>query len=166
MSVSAELVAETGRIRERWRWNAADTTSTNPRAAAALRDARVVLGGSVERAEAIVHNAKLQRPGVCNALECLLVHRSEAAAFVPRLQRLLDAGCEIRGDARTVALLDGGPAGKDSVACADPARPPPTDKGGCAGCAVRADHGDGGSAGLAWLAALALALGLRRARAH
>lgn len=67
-------------------------------------------GADLERAEAIVHNAKLQRPGVCNALECLLVHRSEAAAFVPRLQRLLDAGCEIRGDARTVALLDGAAA--------------------------------------------------------
>ena len=78
--------------------------------------------------------------------------------------RTVVAACPDCGEA--VALLDGGPAGKDSVACADPARPPPTDKGGCAGCAVRADHGDGGSAGLAWLAALAFALGLRRARAH
>ena len=55
-SASLELAAETGRIRERWRWNAADTTSANPRAAAALRDARVVLGAAVERAEAIVED--------------------------------------------------------------------------------------------------------------
>ena len=52
--MSADLVAEAGLIRECWRWNAVDTTSTNPRAAAALHDAPVILGESVERAEAIV----------------------------------------------------------------------------------------------------------------
>lgn len=64
-------------------------------------------GADLERAEAIVHNAKLQRPGVCNALECLLVHRAEAEAFVPRLKSLLAAGCAIRGDERTASLLEG-----------------------------------------------------------
>ena len=71
-------------------------------------------GADLERAEAIVHNAKLQRPGVCNALECLLVHRAVAETFVPRLKSLLDAGCEIRGDERVVALLAGSkPAAED-----------------------------------------------------
>lgn len=70
-------------------------------------------GADLDRAEAIVHNAKLQRPGVCNALECLLVHRDLAEAFVPRLKSLLDAGCEIRGDERTVSLLQGAKAATD-----------------------------------------------------
>ena len=36
-----------------------------------------------ERGLNIVHNAKVQRPGVCNALECLLVHKDAAASFLP-----------------------------------------------------------------------------------
>jgi glutamate-5-semialdehyde dehydrogenase len=68
----------------------------------------------LERALAITQNAKLQRPGVCNALECLLVHRRAAGAFVPKLQALLDAGCELRGDEAVVALLEGvKPASED-----------------------------------------------------
>jgi glutamate-5-semialdehyde dehydrogenase len=49
-------------------------------------------------AERIVLNAKVQRPGVCNALETLLVHRGAAGAFLPRVARALaDAGVELRG---------------------------------------------------------------------
>lgn len=52
----------------------------------------------LEVAERIVLNAKAQRPGVCNALETLLVHREVAAAFLPRLGPLLqEAGVEVRG---------------------------------------------------------------------
>jgi len=55
-----------------------------------------------EQAEAIVLNAKVQRPGVCNAAETLLVHEQAAAEFVPRIVRALgDAGVELRGDERT-----------------------------------------------------------------
>src|SRR5262249_42978956 len=53
----------------------------------------------------LVDNGKLQRPGVCNALECLLVHRAVAEAFVPRLVPLCEGrGLEVRGDEATRKL--------------------------------------------------------------
>jgi glutamate-5-semialdehyde dehydrogenase len=56
-------------------------------------------------AEAIVRNAKLQRPGVCNAAETLLVHADVAPAFLPGvLRRLTEAGVELRVDGRGRAL--------------------------------------------------------------
>jgi glutamate-5-semialdehyde dehydrogenase len=59
----------------------------------------------LERAEAIVLNAKTQRPGVCNAVETLLVHSALAPAFVPRIVRSLnDAGVVVRGDERVLEL--------------------------------------------------------------
>jgi glutamate-5-semialdehyde dehydrogenase len=59
----------------------------------------------LDSAEAIVVNAKTQRPGVCNAAETLLVHESVAGDFLPRVLRsLAGAGVEIRGDERTRAL--------------------------------------------------------------
>lgn len=52
-----------------------------------------------EMATNITLNAKCQRPGVCNALETLLVHRDRAASFLPRILRALqEAGVEVRGD--------------------------------------------------------------------
>ncbi|BCS55731.1 glutamate-5-semialdehyde dehydrogenase [Geobacter sp. SVR] len=52
-----------------------------------------------DKAEAIVVNAKVQRPGVCNALETLLIHKDVAAAFIPRIAaRLQGLGVELRGD--------------------------------------------------------------------
>lgn len=63
----------------------------------------------------ICYNAKVQRPGVCNALETLLVHRNVAAAFLPRVAvRLREAGVELRGDDATRALVpDARPATED-----------------------------------------------------
>jgi glutamate-5-semialdehyde dehydrogenase len=59
----------------------------------------------LEQAEAIVLNAKTQRPGVCNAAETLLVHADIAAEFLPRvLDSLTGAGVTIRADERTHAL--------------------------------------------------------------
>ncbi len=59
-----------------------------------------------DTAEAIVLNAKCQRPGVCNALETLLVHREAAGEFLPRVARSLgEAGVEIRGCPATRALV-------------------------------------------------------------
>ena len=56
-------------------------------------------------------NAKLQRPGVCNAMETLLVHAHAAKAFLPALAAALRAGdCEIRGCARTRAIIECNPA--------------------------------------------------------
>src|SRR6185369_4951196 len=51
-------------------------------------------------ARAIVLNAKLRRTGVCGAAETLLVDRACAATHLaPLVKDLLDAGCEVRGDA-------------------------------------------------------------------
>ncbi|HBH02211.1 MAG TPA: glutamate-5-semialdehyde dehydrogenase [Candidatus Rokubacteria bacterium] len=53
-------------------------------------------------------NAKVQRPSVCNALETLLVHEDVAAGFLPALAaRLAEAGVELRGCPRTLALVPG-----------------------------------------------------------
>ena len=57
-------------------------------------------------AERIVLNAKVQRPGVCNAIETVLVHRDVAARFFAQAGRaLLEQKVEIRGDDATCALL-------------------------------------------------------------
>jgi glutamate-5-semialdehyde dehydrogenase len=59
----------------------------------------------LDQAREIVLNAKVQRPGVCNAAETLLVHRDVAAAFLPSaLAALREAGVELRGDERSRAL--------------------------------------------------------------
>jgi glutamate-5-semialdehyde dehydrogenase len=61
-------------------------------------------------AEAIILNAKTQRPGVCNAAETLLVHTEVAGAFLPgALAALVAAGVELRGDERVRALAGGVP---------------------------------------------------------
>jgi glutamate-5-semialdehyde dehydrogenase len=62
----------------------------------------------LDQALRIVENAKVQRPGVCNALETLLIDREVAPAFVPRLVAALGARVELRGDDTVRAL--GGPA--------------------------------------------------------
>jgi len=51
-------------------------------------------------------NAKVQRPGTCNAMETMLVHESVAEEFLPAVaERLKAAGVELRGDERTLAIL-------------------------------------------------------------
>jgi len=53
----------------------------------------------------IVLNSKVQRPGVCNAAESLLVHEAVAEEFLPGIARLLsEAGVELRGDERACSL--------------------------------------------------------------
>ncbi len=53
-------------------------------------------------AEEIAFNAKVQRPGVCNAMEHLLVHKAVAGDFLPRIfERYRAAGVELRGDEAT-----------------------------------------------------------------
>jgi glutamate-5-semialdehyde dehydrogenase len=62
----------------------------------------------LERAGRICVNAKTSRPGVCNAIENLLIHREVAEAFVPRIVRALQAeGVEIRGCAETRRIASG-----------------------------------------------------------
>jgi glutamate-5-semialdehyde dehydrogenase len=63
-------------------------------------------GADPRLAASIVENAKMSRPGVCNALECLLVDASDAERVLPTVARaLLAAGCELRGCERTRALV-------------------------------------------------------------
>ena len=60
-------------------------------------------------AEEIAVNAKCQRPGVCNAMETLLVHRDVAEKFLPAVADALRAkGVELRGDRRTSEVLGSG----------------------------------------------------------
>ena len=55
---------------------------------------------NLEMAKSIVLNAKMRRPGVCGAAETLLVDRAGAPSHLkPLIEMLLDAGCEVRGDA-------------------------------------------------------------------
>ncbi len=59
----------------------------------------------LEKAKAIVMNSKLRRTGVCGAVETLLVDRAvETTHLAPLVTMLLDAGCEVRGDATTAGV--------------------------------------------------------------
>jgi glutamate-5-semialdehyde dehydrogenase len=60
----------------------------------------------LKMAEAIVMNAKVQRPGVCNAMETLLVHVNVASEFLPRIvPRLRDEAVDVRGCERSRSLM-------------------------------------------------------------
>jgi glutamate-5-semialdehyde dehydrogenase len=60
----------------------------------------------LKKAVAITLNAKLQRPGVCNAMETLLVHQAIAKKFLPAAGDLLKrGGCEVRGDVATCRVI-------------------------------------------------------------
>ncbi len=59
-------------------------------------------------AEEISYNAKVQRPGVCNAMETLLVHEAVAQDFLPKMAgRFKDAGVELRGCPMTCNTVQG-----------------------------------------------------------
>ena len=59
-------------------------------------------------AERIALNAKAERPGVCNAMETLLVHAKIAKRFLPRMATMYaEKGVELRGDAKTRKILPG-----------------------------------------------------------
>lgn len=65
-------------------------------------------GADLDMAERICWNAKVQRPGVCNAMENLLVHVDAAPSFLPRmLGRFREGGVEIRGCERTRTFVAG-----------------------------------------------------------
>jgi glutamate-5-semialdehyde dehydrogenase len=95
--------------------DALQAVATVPVIYAASGNCHVYVDASAEldQAEAIVLNAKTQRPGVCNAAETLLIHEALAAEFVPRVVRsLAAAGVLVRVDERTRALA----AGPDTLA--------------------------------------------------
>jgi len=68
-------------------------------------------GADMEMAQEICLNSKAHRPGVCNAMETMLVHESAAAAFLPAMARRFDkAGVTIKGCEKTRALAPGAQA--------------------------------------------------------
>jgi glutamate-5-semialdehyde dehydrogenase len=72
-------------------------------------------GADLGMAEAVCFNAKVQRPGVCNAMETLLVHRAEAGRFLPAMaRRFIAAGVALRGCPQTRQLVpEAAPAGEE-----------------------------------------------------
>jgi len=63
-------------------------------------------GADLAMAAGIALDAKVRKPGVCNAMETLLVHEDEAQAFLPvAAARLMAAGVELRGCPRTCAIV-------------------------------------------------------------
>jgi len=65
-------------------------------------------GADLAMAEDICFNAKVQRPGVCNAMETMLVHKSVSENFLPAMaKRFVEAGVEIRGCPETCRILPG-----------------------------------------------------------
>jgi len=62
----------------------------------------------LKMAEEICYNAKVERPGVCNAMETMLVHGAIAKKYLPpMLKRFNEAGIEIRGCERTRRIVSG-----------------------------------------------------------
>lgn len=62
----------------------------------------------IKMAEDISFNSKVQRPGVCNAVETLLVHEDISAKFLPgMITKFIEAGVEIRGCEKTCAIVPG-----------------------------------------------------------
>jgi glutamate-5-semialdehyde dehydrogenase len=69
----------------------------------------------LKMAQTICYNAKVQRPGVCNAMETLLVHRAIAPRFLPPMaQKFKAAGVELRGCPETRRLLKFAKAAKEA----------------------------------------------------
>lgn len=60
----------------------------------------------LDMAAKILFNAKASRPSVCNACECVLIHKDIAGRFLPKAEALLEQkNVEIRGDERVRAIL-------------------------------------------------------------
>ena len=60
----------------------------------------------LQMAQGVCYNAKVQRPGVCNAMETLLVHEQVALDFLPAMARRFEkAGVQLRGCPKTCAIL-------------------------------------------------------------
>jgi len=72
-------------------------------------------GADIKMAEDICFNAKVQRPGVCNSMETMLVHKSIAQNFLPTMcDRFKEAGVEIRGCQETCKVISSAkPASED-----------------------------------------------------
>ena len=71
----------------------------------------------LDKATNVVHNAKVRRPSICNALDTLLVHSAVAAKGLPRIaEKLTASGVELHCDRRALSIL--GPAAPGKVVLA------------------------------------------------
>lgn len=59
----------------------------------------------IDKAVKIIENAKLQKPGVCNAAETLLVHKNALSALMPKVAAALAGKCELRCDSASKAAI-------------------------------------------------------------
>ncbi|MDR1307187.1 MAG: glutamate-5-semialdehyde dehydrogenase [Treponema sp.] len=64
-------------------------------------------GADMDAAAAIIENAKLQKPGACNAVETLLIHREALSSLLPAVAARLAGKAELRCDAASKALILG-----------------------------------------------------------
>jgi glutamate-5-semialdehyde dehydrogenase len=99
--------------------NALKSVATVPVMYAAAGNCHVYVhqDADLEMAERVAYNAKVQRPGVCNAAETLLVHRHVAAELLPSLLgKLSEAGVELVGDERTRGSAGSVPVGEATQA--------------------------------------------------
>nr|WP_310618052.1 glutamate-5-semialdehyde dehydrogenase [Pantoea cypripedii] len=73
-----------------------------------------------EAALTVIVNAKKQRPSACNSLETLLIHRDQAARFLPAfLQRMAQEQIALHADENIIALVQNGPASVVAVKAAE-----------------------------------------------
>ena len=69
----------------------------------------------LDRAAIIAENAKLQRPGVCNAIEVLLVHSAVAEKFLPKLSERFAGRAQFRCDERALPIMQKAAAGSGAT---------------------------------------------------
>jgi len=70
-------------------------------------------------AVSVIHNAKVQRPSVCNSLDTLLIHRAIAVTALPMIvDALTDSGVDVRADPAALAILGSGARGRGQVTAA------------------------------------------------
>ncbi|MCR5124022.1 MAG: glutamate-5-semialdehyde dehydrogenase [Treponema sp.] len=60
----------------------------------------------LDKTAKIAENAKIQRPGACNAIECILVHEKIAQDFLPKLEKILADRVELRCDEKSYSILN------------------------------------------------------------
>ena len=64
---------------------------------------------NLEMACTIAENAKIQRPSVCNAIECIVVHKAVAAEFLPKLEAKFAGRVKLHADERAFEILKNAP---------------------------------------------------------
>lgn len=73
----------------------------------------------LEKAAKIAENAKIQRPGACNAIECILVHEKIAEKYLPMLEKQLSNRVELRCDEKSFSILKNASSSEKIVKASD-----------------------------------------------